>query len=66
MCIKDGSINITFAEAEVEKHKCHWNKGPIFLVDIDIDNVLRFLLVKKARNNLFITCMMIIQLCWPK
>ena len=34
-----GKEIVTFGDIEVEKHKFHWYKSPVFVIDVDIDNV---------------------------
>ena len=38
--LKMGKEIIAFADTEIEKHKFHHYKSPIFLEDVDIDIVL--------------------------
>ena len=60
-----GKEIITFGNTEIEKYIFHHYKNPIFLEDIDTNNILisnKLLLVKKIINTLLITWMMITKL----
>ena len=58
--IKMGREILTFVDIEIEKHKYFRYKNPIFLEDVDINNV--FLLVKKTLNTFLDGCMIIINI----
>ena len=51
---------ITFGDTEFEKHKFHYYKCPMFLEDVDIDNVLVSNKISSGEKNY--SCMMIIKL----
>ena len=59
---------LTFGDIEIEKHKFHCHKSPIFLKDVDIENVLISKKISSGEKNykyfntLLVTCMMIIKL----
>ena len=60
-----GKEIITFGDIKVEKHKSYHYQSPIFLEDVDIDNVLvsnKIFLVEKIINTLLVGCMMIMKL----
>ena len=48
---------ITFGDTEIEKHKLHQNKSPISINNIDINEIIRFFLVKGVLNTLLVTKM---------
>ena len=56
---------VTFEDIEIEKDKFYRYKSPIFLEDVDIENIVIF---KKRSSNeksnkyFLVTCMMIIKL----
>ena len=56
---------ITVGDLETEKHKPHRYKSPIFLQDVDINNVLvsnKISSDEKTINTLLVTCMIMIKL----
>ena len=56
---------ITVGDLETEKHKPHRYKSPIFLKDVDINNVLvsnKISSDEKTINTLLVTCMIMIKL----
>ena len=53
---------LSFRDIEIEKDKFCCYKSTVSLRDIDIDKLLRFVLVRKTTNTLLVTCMMIIKL----
>ena len=56
---------ITVGDLETEKHKPHRYKSPIFLKDVDINNVLvsnKISSDEKTINILLVTCMIMIKL----
>ena len=61
-----GKEILMFGDIEIKKHKLYRYKSPIFLEDVDIDNVLVSNKSspgkKKSINTLLITCMVIAKL----
>ena len=54
---------ITFADIKIKERRFHRYKNPIFLEDVDIENILiRLLLVREIINFLLGTRIMIIKL----
>ena len=50
---------LTFGNTEIGKNKFYSHKTPIFLGDVDIENILVFLLVKKSISTLYVTFIMV-------
>ena len=63
--IKVGKEVSTFGNTEIEKNNFCSHKTPIFLGDVDTEKheyLTRFLLVKKNRSTLLVTCIMVTNL----